>query len=48
MNSPERRLFDLLVINAGSAVCSLLDDVMEIFTSTLEVERDAEMRLRYM
>ncbi|XP_062515941.1 dynein axonemal assembly factor 5-like [Corticium candelabrum] len=47
MNSPERRLFDLLVINAGSAVCSLLDDVMEIFTSTLEVERDAEMRLSF-
>ena len=47
MNSPERHLFDLIVTSGSSTICSLLDDIVEVLTSTLQIEKDPEMRLKY-
>jgi dynein assembly factor 5 len=47
MSSPERCLFDLIVTSGSSTICSLLDDIVEILTNTLQVEKDPEMRLNF-
>nr|KAG5713594.1 hypothetical protein BaRGS_024642 [Batillaria attramentaria] len=46
-HSPERQIFDTLVLEAGLVVGELLDEVFTIFKCCLKVDKDPEMRLKF-
>lgn len=45
-HSFERRLFEVILARAGTALGALLDDLMVIFVANVKVQRDVEQRAR--